>query len=421
MKKTLLGAMEVTERLLNDVVFMCESRVKSTYFTRDNKLTFKKTILFSFNFIKRSIQLELDSFFNILDPSIESISKQGYSQARQKIAPTAFKRLTDEVVKWFYDDNSFRTYRGYRLCAIDGSLFELPNTESLREDFGYTSNQRKIKIARARVSTILDVENDIILTSKIKHYRTSERDAAKEMIEELEELGFRNDLLLFDRGYPSRDFIAFLEEKGLKYLMRAQRGGMTEVREALETDQAIGLRLRGGIFPARVLRVTLSSGNEEILITNLMEDTLDVEDFKELYFKRWDIEEKYKELKNNLQIENFTGISKLSIEQDFYATIYLANMVALVRNEANIIIHENDKDKNLKYKYQANINILVGKMKESMILIMLEDDPIVRKVLFQRLLHSIKKNKTPIRQGRAYSRNNNIKSNKFSPSQKRCL
>jgi hypothetical protein len=37
MKKKFLEAVKVTEAMLDDVIFMCESRVKSTYFTRKTK------------------------------------------------------------------------------------------------------------------------------------------------------------------------------------------------------------------------------------------------------------------------------------------------------------------------------------------------------------------------------------------------
>lgn len=325
MKKNFLEAVEVTEKMLDDVIFMCESRVKSTYFTRKRKkLDFKSTILFSFYFVKKSIQLELDAFFKILNPTTDSISKQGYSEARRKVSPSAFKRLADEVVKWFYDDDSYKTFHGYRLCAIDGSILELPNTENLQDQFGYTENQMGPRRARAKASALLDLENDIILTSTIKPYPSSERDAAKEMINDLQSLGFKNDLILFDRGYPSRDFIAYLEEHRLKYVMRAPQGAMNEIREAVNEDQIIEFSFKGKAYPARVLRFLLSSGEEEILITNVMENSLGTEDFKELYFRRWGIEEKYDLLKNRLQIENFTGTSKLVSNRTRFLCIYLS-------------------------------------------------------------------------------------------------
>jgi hypothetical protein len=90
----------------------------------------------------------------------------------------------------------------------------------------------------------------------------------------------------------------------------------------------------------RVLKFELNSGIIETLITNIFDEDFTVADFKELYFKRWSIEVKYNEIKNKLQIENFTGETPIAIEQDFYATMYLANMVALAKKDANQVIEE---------------------------------------------------------------------------------
>ncbi|GAE28651.1 mobile element protein [Halalkalibacter wakoensis JCM 9140] len=423
MKKTFLGAVEVTERLLNDVIFMCESRTKPTYFTRqgNNKLDFKSIILFSLFFVKRSIQLELDAFFHLLHPSDVSITKQGYSEARRKISPTAFIKLTNSVVQWFYDDSSFKTFHGYRLCAIDGSVFELSNTEPLRNYFGFSQNQRTVTYARSRVSCIYDIENDLILTSKMAPYTSSERDVAMEMIEELNELNLQNNLILFDRGYPSRRFIAFLEEAGIKYVIRASKGAMKEITGATKADQMIEITEDKKSFTARVLRFQLDSGEEEILVTNVMDKSLDLDDFKVLYFKRWGIEVKYNELKNKLQIENFTGSTPIAVEQDFYASIYLINMVSLLKKEADEVIDQQEKGKERKYKYKVNTNILIGKLKDSMILLLLEKRSDVRRAMFHSMMKEMIKNKTPIRPGRHHPRNRTLKSNKFAQSQKRCL
>jgi hypothetical protein len=84
------------------------------------------------------------------------------------------------------------------------------------------------------------------------------------------------------------------------------------------------------------------------------------------------IEVKYNEIKNRLEIENFTGETPIAIKQDFYATIYLSNMVALAKMDANAIINEKNKSKNLKYEYKVNTNILVGKLKNSLVSMLLE-------------------------------------------------
>uniref|UniRef100_UPI001CFC6994 transposase n=1 Tax=Metabacillus litoralis TaxID=152268 RepID=UPI001CFC6994 len=242
-----------------------------------------------------------------------------------------------------------------------------------------------------------------------------------EMIEELLELNLQNNLILFDRGYPSRKFIAFLEEHGIKYVIRASKGAMKEITDATKADQIIEFTENKKIYTARVLRFQLDSGEEEILVTNVMDESLGCLDFKVLYFKRWGIEVKYNELKSKLQIENFTGCTPMAVEQDFYASIYLINMVALLKNEANEVIDQQDKEKKLKYKYKVNTNIIIGKLKDSMILLLLEKRSDVRKAMFHTMMNEMIKNKTPIRLGRSHPRNRKPKSNKFALSQKRCL
>ncbi|SHJ09941.1 hypothetical protein SAMN02746098_05162, partial [Desulfosporosinus lacus DSM 15449] len=60
-KKTFLEGLNITNQLTNDIVFMCETRTKSTYFTRSNncKMGFKDLIIFELNFVKKSLQIEL--------------------------------------------------------------------------------------------------------------------------------------------------------------------------------------------------------------------------------------------------------------------------------------------------------------------------------------------------------------------------
>jgi hypothetical protein len=309
---------------------------------------------------------------------------------------------------------------GYRLSAIDASILELPNSERLRNAFGYGEG-KTIKLARAKAAGIYDLENDMMITSKITHYRTGERDLAIDLIEKLKLLGLKNDLILFDRGYPSKKFIAYLENSGIKYLIRMSSKPMKEVKEAKEPDQIIELKVDGKKFDLRVVRLTLDSGEEEILVTNLLDKTLGGQEFKRLYFRRWGIELKYNELKSRLQIENFTGDTAISIEQDFYASMYLSNMVALAKNEANEEIKEADQDKNLKYEYKVNTNILIGKLKDSLVLMLLEDDPEQRNAMFHAIMDEISQNKVPIRPERSNIRRMGLKAHKHPINQKRSL
>lgn len=96
------------------------------------------------------------------------MTKQGYSEARQKISPTAFIEMADAIISWYYDDDSFKKFMGYRLSAIDSSILELPNSQRLRDSFGYGEG-KTIKLARAKAAGIYDIENDIMLTRKLQN------------------------------------------------------------------------------------------------------------------------------------------------------------------------------------------------------------------------------------------------------------
>ncbi|MGP7818136.1 hypothetical protein [Niallia sp. 01092] len=154
-----------------------------------------------------------------------------------------------------------------------------------------------------------------------------------------------------------------------------------------ETDQIIELKQRGKkqgeVIRLRAIKFTLDSGEEELLLTNI-EEKLGIDDFKVLYFKRWGIETKYDELKNKVYIQKFTGDTALSIKQDFYATMFLANIAALVKQEADEIISKEQNGKELKYEYAANQRLLKGKLKDNFIQLMLEKSARKRNKLYKK-------------------------------------
>lgn len=57
--------------------------------------------------------------------------------------------------------------------------------------------------------------------------------------------------------------------------------------------------------------------------------------FQELYFYRWPVELKYKELKSKLAIEEFSGATTTSVFQEFYINMLLSNLSSLIKNQAN--------------------------------------------------------------------------------------
>ncbi|WP_078427785.1 IS4 family transposase [Alkalihalobacterium alkalinitrilicum] len=421
-KSLFLEAVEVTQNVLHDYVFKCESRSKPTYFTREgrNKLNFISTILFMLNFVKKSFQIELDDYFKLLGNRTESISKQAFSEARKKIKPEAFIKLFDTIVDWYYKENPYKKFMGFRIFAIDASILEINNSIRLRDAFG-VSKGSSLELARAMASCIYDTENNLIVKALITKCTDGERSVAIKLMNSFKDHLNNNDLFLFDRGYPSLDFFAYLIELNVKFMIRTPVNYYKSSIKSSVPDQIIELKRKGSVMRLRAIRFTLPSGEDELLITNIEDETFGIQDFKTLYFKRWRIETKYDELKNKLQLQKFTGDTPLSVEQDFYATMFLANMASLVKQEADEMIAKEQEGKDLKYEYTANANVLTGKLKANLVRIILEESPRRRKKLYKQMLDEIKRNRTPIRPGRSFKRTKGLRANRNGLVQKSAL
>mgnify|MGYP000853701752 CR=1 FL=1 len=84
--------------------------------------------------------------------------------------------------------------------------------------------------------------------------------------------------------------------------------------------------------------------------------------FRELYFYRWPVELKYKELKSRFAMEEFSGATTVSIQQEFYINMLLSNLASLIKNEADEEIQISAKSTN-KFRYQANRAFIIERIK----------------------------------------------------------
>ena len=113
----------------------------------------------------------------------------------------------------------------------------------------------------------------------------------------------------------------------------------------------------------RVIEVILDNGSKEYLATNLLDPSFTPDMFRELYFYRWLVETKYKELKSRLAIEDFNGATSVSVFQEFYISMLLSNLSSLIKNEVDQKLRISSKSSN-KHRYQANSSYIIGRMKK---------------------------------------------------------
>lgn len=338
-------------------------------FTRNRKLSFSNTVHFICSALRKSISTEINRFIKEHDYlNFPTISKQAFSKARQNIYPEAFKELCRLFINKFYNSNkNLNTWNGFNVLAVDGTSLQMPDTKECGEYFGLSGNQNETKAAIAAASALYDVLNDMIIDARIAKYRTSERALAMQHIETIGDNFIpQKTILVFDRGYPSYPMIDYLNSKGFLFLMRVST--TFKAATSIDSDDSIlEYKVKGDLRKVRVIKIKLSNDVTETLVTNIYDENITPSKFKELYFLRWGIESKYRELKSSLKIEEFSGTKPIAIEQDFYASIYLSMVGTLLKKEADVAIAKDNKDKVLKSSYQSNRNFILGQVFDNII------------------------------------------------------
>jgi hypothetical protein len=344
------------------------------------------------------LQLEVDGFIELLDPSIEKpMTKQAFSKSRHKILPGAFIELFEAGVETVLDSGMIRRSNGYRVFAIDGTELQLPGHGNNLPGFKHNSAH---SLPHARASTLCDVLSGFIVHAVIDTTAVGERDMALKHLGHFLPHMQDNDLFLFDRGYPSHEFIKYLRINGIRHLMRVPAYFNAEIDRSAESDFTV--EIAG--FEVRVVKVPMPKGGTGMFITNLGADKLPAGDILSLYHLRWGAETRYNSLKNKLDIESFSGRTLVSVLQDFYSTLFLSNMVAAAKIDANKIIGERNAGKELKHGYAVNENLVIGRFRNNLIKIFFEKDGHVRALLFEKLLDAISRSTVPIIPGRSFPR-----------------
>ena len=225
----------------------------------------------------------------------EPASKQAFSQARQRISHTAFQEMHADSLRVIYStDPKDGLWKGYRLIAADGSTLRLPESKELAEEFGRWETREDVAISppMARISEYTDMTTKLVLSGRIAPCKISEEELAKEQLSEVVPLMRKYDqkkmLFVYDRGYPSREFIQQHLDLGVDFLFRVPKNFNREIKKIYESRESESFLLIEEWPMLRVLQFDLSSGEREILLTSLTDyNTFSEEELSSVYHGRW--------------------------------------------------------------------------------------------------------------------------------------
>ena len=222
--------------------------------------------------------------------------------------------------------------------AIDGSRYTLPATDEMRKEFDPDSGLQtsgKGHYPQCLVSTVFDVFRRIPIAKSVAGVNCSEREEAKDLIPHVP----AGSVLLFDRGYPSYEFILYLlaQFNGCFVFRCPARGTFASVKSFIEGGaredeihitpsgkflSTISARQRKKLnaIRLRVIRLVSPDGTVSVLLSNLFNQVeFPHHDIVDLYFRRWEIEGYFRDEKIGLEIEKFHGKTPNSIRQELFA------------------------------------------------------------------------------------------------------
>lgn len=301
-----------------------------TAFRRNRRLPLPSLVAFLLNAPRAGLKPELEAFFDdaLGGGEASAPTKSALCQARRQLRPEALRELLSHSARVFADDSQVELWHGRRVLALDGTTLRVPDVPECAAHFGGMQTSCGKFRPLARATALLDVARDCFVDAKLGGYADDERSLAAH---HLPHLG-PTDLVVMDRGFPSREWLGQLVAQGVAFCVRMGRSWEQVKRFARsdQDDEIVDLGTDRAPLPVRLLRAVLPNGSTLILAANVFDPTLRPADFATLYRGRWRVEEALKLIKARLQVENWSGILPHTVEQDFQASLVRANCAAVL-------------------------------------------------------------------------------------------
>jgi len=294
------------------------------------------------------VDIKLGDFFSLsrrggLWPDAEVPDRSAVTKARNKLGWESFAALLRKAVDLAYQvfpERNEYTWCGISVFAFDGSKYTLPATTKIREAFDSDSGLDKPgkgHYPQALVNTVYDVFRRMPVGRTV--CSILEGDERKQALKLLDLLPLAC-VCLFDRGYPGYGFIHTLLQQPRYFVIRCPAQSTFPAVEVFvlkdEKDGIIWLTPSGTFkrsltkaerqtqksIKLRIIRLTHPDGSVSVLLTNLFDShAFPCQAVIDLYYRRWAVENHYRDEKISFDIEFFHSRTVNGIQQELFAIL----------------------------------------------------------------------------------------------------
>jgi len=270
--------------------------------------------------------------------------KSGISQARSRVGWEPLRRLFHMVAVPLAKPNSRGAfYRGHRIVAIDGTLFNVADTPENDQAFERpTGHGRPSPNPQVKLVSLVECGTHAFLRAEVGSYRESEHALSRQILPHL-----KSDMVcLADRCFMGFALFKMAQESGAKLLWRARKDIKMDVEQKLADHSYLSTiyehtdRNRQQGLTVRVVeyRVIGAQNSESIkLVTNWLDyKEAPANELAHLYHERWEFENTMDELKTHLNANAIALRSRTPdlVKQELYGLVMGHYAIRAVMHEA---------------------------------------------------------------------------------------
>ncbi|MBT2446506.1 IS4 family transposase [Streptomyces sp. ISL-43] len=233
------------------------------------------------------------------------------SRARVRLGPEPLKALFEQTAGPVATESTAGAWYGrWRLVAVDGTTFDVPDSEENDARFGRPKTHRGERSAfpQVRVVALAECGTHAITHAALGPFTTAESVIARELFDALGP----HDLLMADRGFAGLEQWRAASAGGADLLWRIKSNAVLPVRRELPDGSylsdiaAAGDRKRADATVVRVIEYTLDDPGRpqhtvpyRLITTILDHEAAPATELAALYNERWEIETTLDELKTH--------------------------------------------------------------------------------------------------------------------------
>lgn len=337
---------------------------------------------------KSSYQSVVSDFVDVHD-----ISSMAFHKFRSKVDYKHIETIFNNLYKKTRD-----VFGGkQKIYAVDGSRIRL-NVKIPNYPY-HTNGHFKEGLLSCLYNCTDDIPYNMVLTGN-----HNEREVCMEQLKTLP----YGSVVVFDRGYYSFDMYLYCVKLGIKPIFRIKENASNQLHKLYKNkynDISSYISKNNKKIFVRIVKYTINN-TKYVLLTNLISNKYSIKHLKGLYHERWRVEEGFKLMKNNLNLNDIKSKNENFIKQELYINGILHIFSKTIEHDA---IKTNNIDRN---KYKLNNKCIVNTVIKKMYKLLNTVGEILGELVY-RLVCKIIKQRTPIRNNRHFERKVKKPSSKY--------